>query len=92
MNDDQREQLRKEAYEAFELAIEKMAALMNLPADEDDDTPEMMPIDAVLIIGSQYIDKDGDRCGAVDIAPRHGWQPGYITAGLLAMATARVTE
>lgn len=40
--------------------------------------------DAVIILGAQHIDEDGDRTGRVIIFPRHGSQPPYITSGLLA--------
>lgn len=82
-------QLRKDAYKALEDAITKCNAMMNAI---DEDGVEMMAVDAVLVIGSQWIDRDGDRCGAVNIIPRHGWQPGYITAGMLAMAQQRVLD
>lgn len=85
------DELRREAYEALEVAITKVNAMMNAHDDDDDASSESMAVDAVLLIGSQWIDADGDRCGAVNIIPRHGWQPGYITAGLLTMAQARVT-
>ncbi|UVO12814.1 hypothetical protein NM962_01195 [Mycobacterium sp. SVM_VP21] len=44
--------------------------------------------DAVLIVGSQYVDDDGDRCGHVYMFPRHGSQPAYITMGLIKTAGA----
>ena len=73
-----------EALEALESAIEKLTAL---DAEQGE-----IAVDAVLIIGRQFIDEDGDRNGCVQIIPRHGWQPGYITAGLLATANAQVTQ
>lgn len=87
--------LRKEAYEALKEAIAKANAYMNaVEAEEAEDgsPPEMVAVDAVLLIGTQWIDEDGDRCGATNVLPRHGWQPGYITAGLLTTAHARVVE
>jgi hypothetical protein len=42
--------------------------------------------DAVLIIGVQHFDDDGDRCGRVFALPYHGSQPYYITLGLIAAA------
>jgi hypothetical protein len=91
----QLDQLRKEAYAALEDAIVKVNAMLIAAEDENDDddtNPEMMAVDAVLLIGSQWIDEEGDRNGVVNIIPRNGWQPGYITAGLLATAQARVIE
>lgn len=80
---------RKAAYVKLDEAI---AALHELFLSEEDN-PESrdIAVDAVLLIGSQSYDEDGDRTGCVTICPRGGYQPGYITAGLLAMATAVVT-
>ncbi|OYN80432.1 DUF7213 family protein [Mycolicibacterium sphagni] len=86
------EQLRTEAYEALEVAITKMTAMLNAKALEHGEVPDLVAVDAVLLIGTQWIDEDGDRCGGTNIFPRHGWQPGYITAGLLTTAHARVAE
>lgn len=66
---------RAEACQAIENAIETLARHC---LDSDD-----MVIDAVLILGAQYIDDDGDRLGRVIVFPRHGSQPPYITLGLL---------
>lgn len=79
MSDDDK---RKEAFAALEVAIEKIVAL----GEED----QVVAVDALLLIGMQYIDDDGDRNGYIKIVPRHGWQPGYISAGLLAMAKVGV--
>lgn len=65
--------------------------LHELFASEADETTGEVATDAVLLIGSQYFNDEGDRSGCVTICPRGGWQPGYITAGLLAMATPIVT-
>lgn len=83
MTPDERDEQRKEAYAALEVAIDLLARL-------DNDSGEV-PVDAVLIIGSQYICDDGDRSGYVTIHPHSGWAPPYITAGLLTMALSRVT-
>lgn len=63
---------------ALEFAIRAVAELM-FDADE-------VITDAVLILGSQKIDDDGDRVGRVGNFPRYGSQPSYITAGLLTEA------
>lgn len=89
MTDDEITAQRKAAYAKLDEAIE---ALVSLPRgnDDDDDIPEVA-VDAVLLIGTQFIDDDGDRSGCLTICPRGGWQPGYITAGLIAQALATVT-
>jgi hypothetical protein len=66
--------------------------LIETNAEEGDPSPEMMAVDAVLLIGCQWIDEDGDRCGSVNVLPRNGCQPAYATAGLLTAAHARVTD
>lgn len=73
---------RAEAFAALEDAIAKIAAL--------DIEEGEIACDAVLLIGMQFVDSDGDRSGYVNIIPRHGWQPAYITAGLLAQAQTAV--
>jgi uncharacterized protein YicC (UPF0701 family) len=84
MSDDDAEQKqqRSEAYAALEAAIEKLSAMRH---DEGE-----VVCDAVLLLGVQYIDEDGDRAGYVDILPRHVVRRLPTTAGLLEMAHARV--
>jgi len=84
MTDEDFIQRRKEAYVALDDAIEKLTAL--------DVREGEVAVDAVLLIGLQFIDEDGDRNGCVGIYPRTGWQPPYVTAGLLAVAKAHVTQ
>lgn len=88
MTDDDYSAQRKAAYAKLEEAI---TALVSLPRDDDDDRYPEVAVDAVLLIGTQFIDEDGDRSGCLTICPRGGWQPGYITAGLIAQALATVT-
>lgn len=85
---------RKAAYAKLDEVITELHALLtDESVDEHGDAAIVgdVPTDAVLLIGSQYFD-GGDRQGVVTICPRNGSQPSYITAGLLAMATSRVTS
>lgn len=66
---------RAEACQALEEAIR---AIAEHTLDNDD-----IVTDAVIILGAQYIDDDGDRLGRVITFPRNGSQPPYITLGLL---------
>lgn len=72
-----------EARQAIEDAI---AAVVKLMADSDE-----IATDAVLILGVQRIDDDGDRDGRVISFPRHGCQPPYITLGLIDSARNLIT-
>lgn len=73
---------RQEACEALETAIR---AIAEHGLDEDE-----VVTDAVIIIGAQHIDKDGDRLGRTLTFPRHGSQPPYITLGLIDAAQALI--
>ena len=42
-----------------------------------------VPVDAVLIVGLQHVEDDGSRTGHVEVYPRSGAQPSYVTRGLL---------
>ncbi|GAB4710618.1 DUF7213 family protein [Mycobacterium avium] len=48
--------------------------------------PDEVVTDAVLLLAAQHVDEDGDRCGRVFVFPRHGYQPVYITKGMLSDA------
>lgn len=65
-------------HEAFEDTLRHFA-VDRLDSDE-------VITDAVLIIGVQHFDDDGDRCGRVFALPYHGSQPYYITLGLITSA------
>ncbi len=71
-----------ELHQAFEDTLRHFAA-------DRLDTDEVIT-DAVLIIGAQYIDDEGDRCGRVFALPYHGSQPYYITLGLIASARGMI--
>lgn len=42
-----------------------------------------VPVDACLIVGVQHVDDDGARIGYVELFPRAGGQPSYVTRGLI---------
>ena len=44
---------------------------------------EGMAVDAVLIVGLQHVEDDGARTGHVEVYPRSGAQPSYVTRGLI---------
>lgn len=66
---------RADAHQALEDALAVYAGYCT-------DSDEIIT-DAVLLIAAQHIDEDGNRCGRVFIMPRHGYQPIYITKGLI---------
>lgn len=78
---------RAAAYQQLENCITQLVAYSRNSEDIDPeaDYPET-PTDAVLVIGTQWIDSDGDRSGRVFVFPRTGSQPSYITTGLLQAA------
>lgn len=60
--------------------VDGLEQLLEAIGKRDDFDGEVIT-DAVLIVGSQYVDEDGDRCGHVFMFPRNGSQPSYITLG-----------
>ena len=80
----------KAAYAQLNQAIEELLASDDV-LDDDDGMPEMVT-DSVLLVGLQFVDHDGDRCGRVILYPRDGSQPHYITEGLLHAALSVISE
>ncbi|OCB45572.1 hypothetical protein A5721_16395 [Mycobacterium vulneris] len=72
---------RRDAYAKLDEAIEELSSVF---CDADGE----IPIDAVLIVGAQSVDDDGDRVGGITVFPRHGSQPLYITSGLMSHGLA----
>ncbi|MEX3644475.1 DUF7213 family protein [Mycolicibacterium porcinum] len=62
---------RRDAYAKLDEAIEELSAVF---CEVDGE----IPVDAVLIVGAQSVDDDGDR----------GSQPLYITSGLMSHGLA----
>ena len=79
---------RRAAYLKLDEAIDALHALF--VCEEEDGIGSDVPVDAVLLIGSQAITDDGHRIGCVTICPRGGWQPSYLTSGLLHQAVTKV--
>lgn len=80
---------RSRAINALEEAVD---ALVEVIREANDDCDDVMAIDAVLILGTQWIDDDGDRCGGVSVLPRTGSQPYYTTLGLLDAARRQLLD
>lgn len=80
---------RAKARQALEDAIE---AYLGMIQEECEDCDDIVPVDAVLIVGSQWIDSDGDRGGGISVLPRHGSQPYYSTLGLIEAAKAKILD
>lgn len=78
---------RKAAYEALNDAAEALVSLVRVEDDEGETIT-----DTVLIVGTQWYDGDGDRCGRIMMFPRNGSQPYYITAGMLQSGLRHLEE
>jgi hypothetical protein len=68
------------AVHALENAID---AFMTVMRDTNTDCDDVVAVDAALLVGVQWYDHTGGRCGNVMVLPRHGSQPYYTTIGLL---------
>lgn len=71
---------------AFDLLDQAIEACFALDL-EDVDGDAGVAVDAVLVLGVQHIEDDGSRTGHVEVYPRRGAQPAYITRGLVTEAT-----
>ncbi len=80
---------RAAAIKALEDAVE---AFMALQREMYEDYGDVLAVDAVLIVGAQWIDSEGDRCGDAGLLPRNGSQPAYITRGLVDDARAKLNR
>lgn len=69
------------AFDLLDQAVEACFAIDN------EDNGNGVPVDAVLLIGVQHIEDDGARTGHVEVYPRRGAQPAYITRGIVTEAT-----
>lgn len=95
-DEDQDVSTAHEEHEAFGLIDDAMEALFHATRDENSD-PNDVAVDAVLIVGVQRVDGDGDgaRVEHVEVFPRPGAQPAPTRAliseagKLLDQATAR---
>lgn len=76
-------QAMRDALHALDCAI--VDVFEAIRSDDPTDTPaDAIAVDAVLVIGVQHIDSDDDaRVGYVEVVPRYGAQPAYITRGLI---------
>ncbi|TDO18148.1 hypothetical protein EV580_1330 [Mycobacterium sp. BK086] len=79
----------RKAYSKLDEAATELFRLLERDTDNPGDPPAI-PTDYVLVVGSMYIDSDGDRCGITSHFPKDGSQPVYVTDGLLSQALAHL--
>lgn len=77
MSDDNDAAYQAQHKAAFELLDQAITACTRLSGCDG------VAVDAVLIVGIQHVENDGARTGHVEIYPRSGAQPSYITRGLI---------
>ena len=77
MDDAEKAEYQAKSKAAFELLDQAIAACVGLSGCDG------VPVDAVLIVGIQHVDSDGARLGHVEVYPRSGTQPSYLTRGII---------
>ena len=77
MSDDNQAAHQAQHKAAFELLDQAITACTRLSGCDG------VAVDAVLIVGIQHVENDGARTGHVEVYPRSGAQPSYITRGLI---------
>lgn len=77
MSDDNQAAYQAQSKAAFALLDQAITACTRLSGCDG------VAVDAVLIVGIQHVDTDGDRLGHVEVYPRSGAQPSYITRGII---------
>ena len=77
MSDDNDAAYQAQHKAAFELLDQAITACTRLSGCDG------VAVDAVLIVGIQHVENDGARTGHVEVYPRSGAQPSYITRGLI---------
>ncbi|KAB7752773.1 DUF7213 family protein [Mycolicibacterium mucogenicum] len=76
------------AYQALDAAVMELHRLVEARNPE----PPAVATDYVLVVGAMYIDSSGDRNGVVEVFPKDGSQPAYVTTGLLDSALRMVNQ
>lgn len=74
------------AYQQLDAAVMALHRL----TEKRDPEPPAVPVDYVLVVGAMWVDEYGQRSGATGTFPKDGFQPAYITKGLLHEALDRI--